>query len=79
MCKQDSLLLIRLDLPSVSRVRFLNIDDEELYAFAKLPVKLLKVPSLGTKRRSGVAAENQRDRLLSAKCRQTDAVIAAKL
>src|SRR5215469_845067 len=63
-------MLIRLDLPAVSRVRLADVDDEEFNPITKLSVEPLEVPSLGTKRRSGVATENQRYWLTPAKCGQ---------
>jgi hypothetical protein len=47
-----------------------NIDDEELDSIAEAAVEVFKVPSLGTEGGSGIATENQGDRLSSAKRRE---------
>jgi hypothetical protein len=60
-------------------MRLADVNDKELDAIAKAPMERLEVPSLGTKRRSGVAAENQRDRFVSAKRRKLDTFVVAKL
>ncbi len=43
-------------------MRFADVDDEELDPVSEATVQRLEVPSLGTERRSGVAAEDQRYR-----------------
>src|SRR6266851_9433838 len=55
--------------PSVG-VRLSNVDEEEFDLIAEVAMERFKVPSLGTERRSGVAAEDERDRLAPAKGRQ---------
>ena len=51
-------------------MRFPDIDDEELDLIAETTIQLSKVPSLGTKRRSGVAPEDHGYRLSAAKRRE---------
>jgi hypothetical protein len=48
-------------------VRFSNINNKELDSIGETAMERREVPSLGTKRRSGVAAENQGYRLSPAK------------
>jgi hypothetical protein len=66
----DPVALVGFDLPSVGRVRLSNVDEEEFDLIAEVAMERFKVPSLGTERRSGVAAEDERDRLAPAKGRQ---------
>ena len=59
-------------------MRLADVNDKELDAIAKATMERLEVPSLGTKRRSGIAAENQRDRFVSAKRRELHSFAVAK-
>ena len=59
-------------------MRLADVNDKELDPITKAPMERLEVPSLGTKRRSGIAAENQRDRFVSAKVRQPNLLPAAE-
>jgi hypothetical protein len=77
--EQDAFAFIRLYLPAVDRMRLADVNDKKLDAIAKATMERLEVPSLGTKGRSGVAAENQRDRFVSAKCRKPHSFVVAKL
>ncbi len=70
LCEQDPLALIGFHLPFVSRVRLSNVDDEEFNSISESAMKFLEVPSLGTKGRSGVAAEDKGNRLLAAQGRE---------
>ena len=72
-------MLVRFDLPFVDWMRFANVNDEEFDPVAEAAVESFEVPSLGTKRWSGVAAEDQRDWLASAKTRQSHAFGASEL
>jgi len=74
---RDPVALVGFDLPSVGRVRLSNVDEEEFNPIAEVAIERFKVPSLGTERRSGVAAEDERDRLASAKGRQPHLLGAA--
>jgi hypothetical protein len=67
--EQDPVTFVGFDLPSVGWVCLSNIDDEELDPISEAAMELFKVPSLGTERRSGVAAEDQSHRLSPAKGR----------
>ena len=51
-------------------MRFPDIDDEELDSIAETAMECREVPSLGTERGSGVAAENQGYRLSPAEGRE---------
>jgi len=59
-------------------MRLADVNDKELDPITKAPMERLEVPSLGTKRRSGIAAENQRDRFVSAKRRELHSFAVAK-
>ena len=59
-------------------MRFPDIDDEELYLSAEASIDRCEVPSLGTERGSGVAAENQGYRLLPAKGRELNVLAAVQ-
>ena len=76
--EQDSFAFVGFHLPFVGRVRLPDIDDEEFYLSAETSIERRKVPSLGTKRRSGIAAENQGYRLSSAKGRELHLLDAPK-
>jgi hypothetical protein len=65
--EKDPFAFVGFDLPFVGWVRFPNVDDEELNLIAETAMELDEVPSLGTKRGSGVAAEYQSNRPSSAK------------
>ena len=78
MRELDPLTFVGFDLPFVGRVRFSDIDDEEFYLSAETAVQRCEVPSLGTKRGSGVAAENQGYRLSPAKGRELHMLGAAE-
>ncbi len=65
--EQDAFVLVRFDLPFVDWMRFADINDEEFDPVGKAAMESFEVPSLGTKRWSCVAAEDQRDGLVSAK------------
>ncbi len=65
LAKQNGILLVLFHLPAVGRMNLLDIDDDELDAIPKALVDAVQGPSLGPKRRSGVAAENERDRSLA--------------
>jgi len=71
---QHALPLVALDLPPVSGVRFANVDDEKCYLITEATVQGFELPSLGAKRRSGKAAENQRYRLVMTKRREPRAL-----
>ncbi len=58
MREQNFLAFVGFDLPFIDRVRFSDIDDEELDLIDETAMKVGKVPSLGTERGSRVAAEN---------------------
>jgi len=60
-------------------MRLADVNDKELDAIAKATMERLEVPSLGTKRRSGETAENQRDRFVSVKRTKLHSFVAAKL
>jgi hypothetical protein len=59
-------------------MRLPYIDDEELDSIAEAAVELFKVPSLGTERRSGIAAEDQRYGFAPAKGRELHLLSAAQ-
>jgi hypothetical protein len=67
LCEKDLLTLVRFDLPLVSGVSLANIDHEKFDSIAETAMQLHQVPSLGTERRSRIAAEDQSDRLTPAK------------
>ena len=71
-------MLVRFDLPFVGRMRLADVNDEEFDFIAIAAMERFEVPSLGTKRWSCVAAEDQRDGLASAKMRQLHALGAAE-
>ena len=52
--EEDFLVDIGRELPAVGRVRFLDVDDEELDAVFVLLVELLQAPGLLAEGRSGV-------------------------
>jgi hypothetical protein len=58
-------------------MRFADVNDEEFDPIGIAAMKGLEVPSLGTKRWSRVAPEDQRDGFASAKIRQPHALDAA--
>ena len=76
--EQDPVTFVRFDLPFVNRVGLADVDDEELDSVSEAAMEFLKVPSLGTERRSGVAAEDQRYRLSPAKGRKLHLFRAAE-
>jgi hypothetical protein len=56
--EHDPVALVGFDLPFIARVRLSDIDDEEFDLIAEAAMERLKMPSRGTERRSGVAAED---------------------
>jgi hypothetical protein len=78
LLEKDPLTFVGLDLPFVGRVRFPDVDDEELDLIAETAQERSEVPSLGTKRGSGVAAENQGYRLASAEGRELHLLAASQ-
>src|SRR5437870_6247841 len=62
---EDLLLFVVGHLPAVRRVRFLNVDYEELHPVAILGAKLLQPARLVAEGRSGVGAEEKGYRLPS--------------
>ena len=77
MREQDPLAFIWFDLPFIGRVRFSDINNEELDLITETAMKFGAVPSLGTKRRSGIAPEDQSYRLSAAKRREQHLLSAA--
>jgi hypothetical protein len=75
--EHDPVALVGFDLPSVGRVRLSDIDNEEFDLLAEAAMERFKVPSLGTERRSGIAAEDQSHRLAPAKGRELHLLGAA--
>lgn len=59
--KEYCVLFVFFDLPTVRWVNLFDVDDKELDLIRELAVDLVEDPSLGPKRRSGVAAEDQRN------------------
>ena len=57
-------------------MRLADVDDEECDPITEARVQGLEVPSLGTERGSGVAAEDQRDGPLPAERREPHALVA---
>lgn len=69
LLEQDPLALVGFHLPFVSWVGLTNVDDEKFESISEAAMKFLQVPSLGTEGRSGIAAEDKSDWLLSAQRR----------
>jgi hypothetical protein len=65
--EQNPFTFIGFNLPFVNRVRFSDVDDEELDSISEASMELFQVPSLGTERGSGVAVEDECNWLLPAK------------
>jgi hypothetical protein len=60
-------VFVALNLPAIGGMRFTNVDDEKCDLLTKAAGQGFELPSLGTKGRSGVAAKNQRHRLVIVK------------
>lgn len=59
-------------------MRLLDVDDEELDPVTVRPVELLQAPGLLAEGRSGVGAEDERDRARASKARQADGLGAVR-
>lgn len=57
----DALPLVDGELPAIARMRFLDVDDEELGAIFVLAVEIVEGGNLPPERRSSVAAEDEDD------------------
>ena len=64
LTNEYTILDVLIDLPSVRRVNFLDVDGEEVDPIAIGAVDAIEGPSLGPKGRSGVAPEHQRHRTI---------------
>jgi hypothetical protein len=62
--KNDLLFDVALHLPDVAGMGLCDVHDEECYAVSILLIQLVESGSLPSKRRSGVAAEDEHDWLL---------------
>jgi hypothetical protein len=54
----DTFSFITLQPPAVTRVRFLDVNQEELCLILVLPIKLIERGNLPAKRRSSIAAKD---------------------
>ena len=62
LANQHTLLDVLVDLPTVGRMDFLDVDREEVDAISIGAVDAIEGPSLGPKWRSGIAPKDERDR-----------------
>ena len=60
----NTLINVRLHLPFVERMRFANIHGQEIRAILVIVIEIDEVAYLASKRRSGIAAEDQNQRSL---------------
>jgi hypothetical protein len=61
IANENAVLDVLVDLPTVCRVDLLDVDGEKINALAIGAVDAIEGPSLGPKRRSGIAPEDQGD------------------
>jgi len=76
--EQDSLCFVGFDLPLVGRMRFTNIDDEEVYLIAEATMQFFQVPNLGTEGRSSITSEDQGYRFTPPKRRELNLLVTTE-
>ena len=74
LADENGVTLVLLDLPAVLRMDLLDVDDDEFDLIAEARVDAIEGPSLGPKRWSRVAAEDERYRPLAAQRRERKAL-----
>lgn len=69
---EDTLLDVLVDLPAIRRMNLFDVDREEINAVLIRSVDPVQGPSLGPKRGSGIAPEDQGDRSIHEALRETN-------
>ena len=75
--EQDAIFNAGVDLPTVFRMGFSYVDEEEFHVFFVLVVNLVHAPDLSAEGGSSVAAEGQRYRAITLEAGKVDALILA--
>jgi hypothetical protein len=69
---EHTVLDILINLPTIGRMNFLDIDREEVDSITIGAVNPIEGPSLGPKRRSGITSKDQRNRPIHKPIRQSN-------